>query len=502
MLTAVSTTIPPPVGGWNARDPLDVMAASDAIKLENVFPGTNKVEVRRGHESYATGLGIGVVETLAEFVGKDGTRKFLAAANLNIYDISSAGAGSSLKSSLTNNRWQTINFNGKLIMVNGADQPQQYDDSAGITDATYTGTGLTDNDFIHVCAYRNRLYFVEKNESAVWYGGVDSITGATTEFNVQSLWNRGGFLMACGTMTLNSGAGIDDHFVMVSNMGEVLVYSGSYPGDSAWTLIAHLHLPVVIGRRCLVKMAGELVVITEDGIYPISEAISSQRSLGDYKKLSDKISEAYASASRRFIDNYGWQGCIYPKRQWAVFNIPTQDGVQSHQYVMNTVTGAWCKFTGMNAITWGLYNEEIYFGGTDGVVYKADTGTADNSGSVAFDIKTAYNYFGDRTKVKQFTLGMPVIVTNSNITFDFDIDTDYENTTPSSQVSITNNSGADWDVDEWDVGEWGEEYVRVREWYSLHGVGRAGAVMLKGTFLNASFELSAIQISYVPGGIL
>ena len=101
--TASSTSTPAPVGGWNARDALDGMKPEDAIILDNWFPQTDRISLRQGHESYATGLGSGSVESLVPYASGT-TTKFLACANDSIYDISSSGSGTSLASSLTSSR--------------------------------------------------------------------------------------------------------------------------------------------------------------------------------------------------------------------------------------------------------------------------------------------------------------------------------------------------------------------------------------------------------------
>lgn len=72
-------TLPAPIGGWNARDALATMPITDAIVLDNFFPDTNEVRLRKGFETHVTtGIGSTDVETLAEF-NAGTTRKLLAA---------------------------------------------------------------------------------------------------------------------------------------------------------------------------------------------------------------------------------------------------------------------------------------------------------------------------------------------------------------------------------------------------------------------------------------
>ena len=56
--TATSTSVPAPVGGWNARDSLANMEPTDAIVLDNLIPSTDRVDGRKGSSEYATPSGV------------------------------------------------------------------------------------------------------------------------------------------------------------------------------------------------------------------------------------------------------------------------------------------------------------------------------------------------------------------------------------------------------------------------------------------------------------
>src|SRR3990167_6661874 len=105
---AIVTSVPSPVGGWNARDSIDDMQGDEAVLLVNIFPGQGECVLRNGQIAHATTLG-GVVEALGEF-NAGSTRKMFAAANGNIWNTTSAGAGSSLASGFASNRWQWAQF--------------------------------------------------------------------------------------------------------------------------------------------------------------------------------------------------------------------------------------------------------------------------------------------------------------------------------------------------------------------------------------------------------
>ena len=86
-----SISLPAPIGGWNARDPLADMSPTDAIKLENWYPMTGYLMQRKGWETYATGLP-DQVETLMTYNATDGTVEFYCASDEAFFDVTSAGA--------------------------------------------------------------------------------------------------------------------------------------------------------------------------------------------------------------------------------------------------------------------------------------------------------------------------------------------------------------------------------------------------------------------------
>ena len=64
--SSLTASSPAPIGGWNARDPEAAMKPSDAVWLENWWPGTADVTVRKGAANHATGIE-GQVESLMAY---------------------------------------------------------------------------------------------------------------------------------------------------------------------------------------------------------------------------------------------------------------------------------------------------------------------------------------------------------------------------------------------------------------------------------------------------
>ena len=335
-----SDSIPAPVKGWNARDALDGMKPEFAPVLDNWFPKTGFCEVRRGHASHATGVGSGAVETLAPY-RPGSTVKLIAAGGGAIYDATAAGAATSLGSGFTNDRWQTTNFAARMFFVNGADAPQVFD-NATLAAAGFTGAGLTPADLIGVHVFKNRLFFIEENSASFWYAGLSAVTGVLTEFKLDEVHPEGGKLIAMGSLTNDGGAGIDDLAVYIMESGAVIIYAGTDPGDAAnWSLIGIFNIGAPIGRRSVLKVGADLIVITADGYIPLLPFLSTDRA-NRALAVSDNISGAVNDAVRANASTFGWQPVLYPRGNMAIFNAPLIAGVNAvaHQHVINTVTGA------------------------------------------------------------------------------------------------------------------------------------------------------------------
>ena len=502
-LNAESASWPAPVGGWNTRDPQAMMAPEDALVMKNCIPQNSNIELRNGFASHATSLGSGVVDSLAEYVKIDGTRTLIGFADNKIYDATSSGAASDITGSTTptNNRWQTLNINNVLVMVNGAQIPQSYNGTTvsdlALTDATGT---LTISDLIHVTSYSGRAYYTEKDTASVWYCAAGAHTGALLEFDFQSLFKRGGYLQFCTPWTRDAGDGVQELFVAVSSKGEVLIYSGSDP--SSWNIVGRFYVPVPLGRRAFVDMGSDVVFLTEEGNIPLSSILSVGGNITTYSKLTDKINDAFTSAAAAGASNFGWEGIVYPRKHLMLFNCPKVTGDTANQFVLNTQSGSWCLFTGINANCWCLLNEEIYFGGNDGTIYKWDSGDDDNGTAISFEVKTAYNYFDDMTKKKHFKMGRMHVLSSGTPAFVFDVDVDFQDTPVTQTVQTLAGSGATWDDATWDVDEWQGEGNASAEWRTLTGLGRSAAVVVKGDFKNLGFSISSFDIIYETGSYL
>ena len=481
--TSNPASLKAPVGGWDAVSPLADMKEDRALVLENWFPSTTDVRVRRGHQVHAAGMGSGVVDSLMVYHGLTTlTSKMFAATDSKIYDASATGNATSSLTGLSNNRWQHVNFTtsaGKFLWIcNGADDPRHYNGSAW---ATPSITGVTGSDIINVNAHKNRLWFVLKDSTKAGYLATGAVAGAVTTFELGGIFTKGGHLVAMATWTRDGGSGPDDAALFISSRGQVAQYVGTDPSSAAtWEHVGTFDLGSPIGRRCFTKVAGDVALINIDGVLPMSTGLQTDRGAAARVAITANINNAMNEAARMYATQFGWELCPYAKGTYVLLNVPLQEGVLQHQYVMNTLTGAWCKFTGQNANCWAVFKDNLYFGGNSGIVYQADTTALDVTEPIDAIGQAAYNYYTPRGSLKQWKMIRPNLTTDSSSRPSIGISTDFKDNvtlgTPTAAASIA----ALYDSAIWDADVFAVEGRTVADWTAIAGIGQCASVHFRG----------------------
>lgn len=502
---AQSSSVAAPIGGWNARDALGSMDRLDAVILQNLWPATSDVYLRYGYTQHATGIS-GQVETIMAY-NSGTTSKLFAAAGTVIYDVTSSGAATSSLTSLTNGRWEYVNITtsgGSYIMcVNGADKLRTYDGSAWHKDgdgAGYDITGVNSATCANITLFKNRIWLIQTGTLKAWYLPLNAIAGAATALDLSSIFQQGGYLMAAGTWTLDAGYGMDDYLAFITSKGEVAVYRLTDPTTpTGISLIGVYQIGAPIGRRCMMKYGGDMLIITQDGVVPMAGSLQSSR-LDPRVSLTDKIQFAVSTAISSYGNNFGWQLMYFAKENQLYLNVPVMEGQMQQQYVMNTITKAWCNFTGWNANCWEIFNDNPYFGG-NGFVGKAWNGLVDDTSDIqAFGLQ-AFNYFG-QAREKQCTMIRPHLLTNGSPNVYGNVNTDFDLSDTTSPLSFTATNYAVWDTAVWDTGLWGADLIPSAEWQGATGVGYCFAPVLKIASQGIRVQWVSSDLVFESGGML
>jgi len=395
-------------------------------------------------------------------------------------------------------------YNGTYVInVTGASTFEYTMASTPAANATVVGTytvfgitGVNSSTLANVNLFKNRLYYCQEDTLDFWYGGVDEISGALTRFPLGGVARNGGYLQAMGTWTLDAGYGVDDLAVFVTSMGEIIVYKGSNPSDPAdWSLVGVWQMGQTFSRRCFFKWGGDLLLLTQDGLVPLTSALQSSR-LDPRVNLTDKIYYAISQAATNYFENFGWQINYFASENMLILSIPTDSGME--QYVMHTITKSWARFTDIEAYCWEVSGDaDIHFGG-DGIVGDFYQATSDNGSNIIATCQQAYNYFETRGQQKRFTLVRPILQTDNGVpTVLCGISTDFDTAPLTNQIAF-NPSILDigvWDTAVWDDANWGGRLVTTKIWQGVTGLGYAGSVNIN--VASANIELHWASTDYV-----
>lgn len=371
---------------------------------------------------------------------------------------------------------------------------------------TYTITGITgvnSNTFANVNLFKNRLYFCKNQSLSFWYMDVEAISGAATEFALGAFYRNGGYIQAMGTWTLDAGYGVDDFAVFVTNMGEILVYQGFNPSDSAnWAMKGLWQMGQAFSRRCFFKWGGDLLLLTQDGLLPLTSALQSDR-LDPRINLTDKIYYAVSLACSQYANNFGWQINFLAEANMLILSIPTDFGME--QYVMNTINKSWARFTGIEAYCFTVSgDQDMHFGG-DGFVGLFFTGYSDNGNNIQATCQQAYNYFDSRGQTKRFTLVRPTFQTDNGLpTVLCGISTDYDTTPLVNQLAFNpaSISVGLWDQGKWDQNTWGGGLITTKYWQGVTGTGFAASINLNVASQGIDFHWASVDYVMERGGVL
>jgi hypothetical protein len=499
-----TTSVPSPIGGWNARDSIANMDEKDAVILQNFFATTSSVQLRQGSTNWATGLG-NQVNSLMAYNPSLGTPKMFASAGGSTFDVTASGpVGAPVLTAKTNDKWQNINFANSagswLLMVNGADSGQKYDGTTW-SNMVLSG-GANSANMIHIAPYANRVWMLEKQSLKAWYLAVGAVEGAATAFDLTPVFSRGSYLVALGVWTVDAGdsSGMTDYLCFVTNQGEVAIYMGTDPSSATtFSKKGVWRLGAPMSTRCLMKFGGDLIFIGKDGLAPFTKALASSR-VNTQVNLTGKIDGAINVATSIYAGTFGWQTLLFPGNNMLFLNIPVSIGNQE-QYVMNTITGAWSRFTGWAANCWELFNEQPYYGG-NGVVVKAWDGSYDDNGSsIIGEALQAFSYFGT-SQLKQFLMARPIIQTNGAPGVQMGFNVDYDLQPPVGVPGFSQPVYGLWDSGLWDNAIWGTDAIVRKDWQYISGVGYTGALHFRIGALDASCNWVSTDFLMRDGGVL
>lgn len=496
---SVPRQLPAPILGLNFRDPIASLKEGDALICDNFFPGTGSLRLRKGYAAFATGLP-GQVETLMEYAGA--TRQYFAASGGGIYNITAGGAvGAPALAGLQGNHWYSTSFatgaGTFLVAVNGFDGVTTFD---GTDWATQIITGTDAQAFRGVVAHKSRLWFWANGGTKAWYLGTQAIAGAATEFDFGPKLTRGGSIAFLASVSFDSaGTGLNVALVVVSTNGEMLIYQGQDPASAqTWSYTQTYRVGAPTGLRAHTQYGSDLVIMTESGLVSTKGLMEVGVEQANRVTASSKIDRVLIEQRNANANDYRWQLFVYPAGAMAFLNAPQAGNVETQQWVVNTITGAWGRFRAIPANHWCLFDGIAHFGG-NGAVYRYGAASSDAGKAIVGEIKSGFSTFKTAAQ-KRFTMIRPVISANGDPRPVMSLDTDYGDVSPAALVAVPTTE-ATWDVSLWDASVWGGGSRVNQRWTVCGAIGVSAAFRYKSSTVGFDIELHAVDLIVEAGTV-
>jgi hypothetical protein len=479
------------------------MPLTDAPLLDNWFPRATEVIQRGGNTNWATGL-TGTVKTLTAYLPTTGTNKFYGVTDAGIYDITAGGAEGAVVQALTNGYWNSVmmtNSAGTSFLwgTNGVDGPFMYN---GTTWSAPSITGVSD-PIVNPFFYKHRLWFIGKNTMNLYYLPLDAVQGAGSQIPLGNIFRLGGYLVAGAGWSYspymgNTGEGSSEMLALITSEGQLAIYAGNDPTSaSTWGLVGVWYVGKPVGNRCFIPLAGDLALMTESGLFPVSMLLRAGV-VNFGTALSKKIQPAYIATTQAVpLTTQGFEGVVYPAYDALIMNTIPATGVTQQQFVYNTLTNAWSTFSNWPAKCFFVFQQQLYFGTAAGTVCKAWDAAgsiiADQGSDIVTSVNTAYHSFRSQIR-KQVVLFRLLLAYSGSIDTRWAISPDFEivglnSFLPRSQSTL----GAPWETSSWEVSDWALSTQRFNLWRSaahkpgfmlslwLQTAGNTGSLSWAGT---------------------
>jgi len=376
-------------------------------------------------------------------------------------------------------------------------------DGAEASGSSVTITGVDTDTLSDLWLFKSRLFFIEKDSLTAWYLPVASVGGSASDISFAGVFRRGGSLLMGGTWSLDSGSGMDDRCVFVSDEGEVAIYEGTDPSSSTtWQIVGRYDIGKPLGKRATMQAGGDFLIATVDGIVPLSQVISKDPAALSLAAVTRPIEETWKIEANR--------GSAIELHKWTnegLGLVPLPDA--ERMLTVNLQTGAWAEQTGWYANCASLYLGSAYIGRDDGRIYKInDSGTDDGE---AFTAQYCHSFqdLGDAVSYKSAQLVRCSFFASSDFNYKPGLAFDYNVNFPVAPSASTDSGDTlIWGVGDWDVNTWGSDVAEpatalTTEWRTVTGAGYALAPMVQitsGSSVYQTIELVRIDVAYEAGG--
>lgn len=379
----------------------------------------------------------------------------------------------------------------------------------GVLVPYYVGiTGVDTSLFSYVWSYKNRLYFIQKESTTVWYLPVDSIGGAATSFPMVGEFSEGGklYIGSSWSQGTSGDGGLSEQCVFITDEGQVAVYQGLSPEpDQGWSRVGGYQIGKPLGKRAHIRAGGDLIVATDIGNVPLSQAVSVDVTALAAASVSYPIDSEWKRLVFDRRQNQ-WECAIWPERQMVFVSPKSVEDETPLTLVANATTGAWTRFVGWRITCLCAYDGRMFFGSSEGRVYEAYVTGMDDGLPFSATYVPLFIDMGSPSSLKVANLGRAVLRGTNTVNDQVTAMGDYTvRLRPPPSAAIINDASV-WDAAIWGSSTWGGAADKIvqQNWRSVGVSGYTLAPCLQltsGSLSPLDIELISLDLTYSIGEV-
>lgn len=368
--------------------------------------------------------------------------------------------------------------------------------------------GFDTSDLSYVWAYKQRLFFVQKETLDAWYLPVDQVAGELVRLPLGGVFQLGGSLLFGASWSTDAGeqGGLSEQMIVVTTEGEVAVFQGANPGDASdWSKVGVYRIGRPLGAKAWIRDGGDLIISTSIGYVRLSEAIRRELAALGPTAVSYPIETAWNEAVDR--RGFGWHCEVWPSKQMAVVALPTQGEEPPAMFLANVRTGSWCRRLNWDGTCVLVFKERLFFGSQDGKVVEANVTGLDQGETYTGICVPLFDDLGTPASLKITGLARVVGLSPLEVDVAVSMQTDYHVDLPPPPDAASIPVGNEWGNAIWGTSTWGtaREMLPRQEWVSAAGSGYAlspAFQITSGSAVPIDYELIRIEAMYQTADVV
>jgi len=391
-----TATLPAPIRGIVETENWAYTKPGCATVIDNWYPTQKGLRIRGGTERWCVLPDpVEAIRSGFEYVSGAVQRMFVS-TNFRLFDVTFAdtpvlqtGIGSIGDGNFTTAQFATAGGDWLLAVNDTGDYVRRFNGTIWeYLDTAFAGTpgrikavGATDpanvkdgKGLTHVWKYRNRLFFIQGGTMNAWCLPVNAVAGDLIYIPLSGAAKRGGSLLFGASWSVDSGDNSDDKCCFFTDQGEVLVFTGTNPELAAnWQQHGRYDISKPFGKNGHQQLGGDVLVITVDGIVPLSAAVAKDVSALSLAAITYNIEPTWMREFRR-KNFYPWTIAKWDEGDLMFVTFPGGKSYKNHTVgVSNLHTGAWSRYVGWDAMCFMQINGRLFFGTQDGKVMLAES---------------------------------------------------------------------------------------------------------------------------------